>query len=212
MSRQAVAALLLITGAVALAGHGRSGGREPAAGPVKLSGAGDQASAGFRLQAGISTWKVSHDGRSNFQVSLLSGDGKTTVMPINEIGRFRGTQAVRVAKAGGYLLNVKADGKWAITIEQPRPADAPGKPLEVTGKGPSVTRFVTLPKGVSVFKVRHRGEGVFRVKVLDLEGRVVEQVAAAVGAYGGSKAITIEAGGIYLVNIYADGEWALKAE
>jgi hypothetical protein len=211
MSRQAVAALL-ITGVVALAGHGRCGGREPAAGPIKLSGAGDQASAKFRLQAGLSTWQVSHAGRSNFQVSLLSSDGKTTVMPVNEIGRFRGTQAVRVAKAGEYLLNVKADGKWAIRIEQPRPADAPKKPLEVTGKGPSVTRFVTLPKGVSVFKVSHRGDGVFRVKVVDLEGRAVEQVVGVVGAYGGSKAVTIEEEGIYLVNIYANGEWDLKVE
>jgi hypothetical protein len=211
MSRQAVA-VLLITGVVALAGHGRSDGREPAAGPIKRSGAGDQASTKFRLQAGLSTWQISHDGRSNFQVSLLSGDGKTTVMPVNEIGRFRGTQAVRVAKAGEYLLNVKADGKWAVTIEQPGPADAPNKPLEATGKGPSVTGFVTLPKGVSVFKVSHRGDGVFRVKVVDLEGRVVEQVAAAIGAYGGSKAITIEEEGIYLVNVYANGEWAVKVE
>jgi hypothetical protein len=50
------------------------------------------------------------------------------------------------------------------------------------------------------------------VKVVDRDGRVVEQVVAAIGAYEGSKAITIEEEGIYLVNIYANGEWSLKVE
>jgi hypothetical protein len=149
MYRQAVV-VLLFAGAIALTGHRPSDGGEPAASPIKLSGTGDQATAKFQLQPGLTTWLVSHDGRSNFQVSLLSGDGKSNNMAVNEIGRFSGTQAVRVPRGGEYLLNVKADGKWAITIEQPRPDSAPEKPLEVAGKGPSVTRFVTLPKGVNV--------------------------------------------------------------
>jgi hypothetical protein len=210
MSRQALA-ILFFTGVVALTGLRLSDGGEPSA-PIQLSGTGEQASCKFQLQGGLSTWKIAHDGRSNFQVSLLSSDGKSTDMKVNEIGRFSGTQAMRVAKGGEYLLNVKADGKWSITIEQPRPDGAAEKPLDVTGKGPSVTRFVALPKGISVFKASHRGDGVFRVKIVDREGRVVEQVAAAVGAYEGSKAITVEEAGIYLVNIYANGEWALKVE
>jgi hypothetical protein len=84
---------------------------QPALAPIRLSGKGDQASAKFELQAGLSTWHVTHDGRSNVQISLLKGDGKEVDMPLNEIGRYDGTLVVRVAKAGPYLLNVKADGK-----------------------------------------------------------------------------------------------------
>jgi hypothetical protein len=211
MSRRVVATLLF-TATAALTGLQPSDAKEPVAAPIKLSGTGDRASTKFRLQAGLSTWQISHDGRSNFQVSLLSSDGKSTMMPVNTIGRFKGTQAVHVAKAGEYLLNVNADGKWAITIEQPRPATAAEKPLEVMGKGPSVSRFVTLPKGISVFEVSHRGDAIFRVTVLDREGRIVMPVVAVVGKYEGSKAIMIPEEGVYLVNVSANGEWTLKVE
>jgi hypothetical protein len=206
MYRQAVTALLF-TVALALAGAARAD-----AAPVKLSGAGDQATAKFKLEAGISIWQIAHDGRSNFQVSLLSSDGKSADMPVNEIGRYKGIQAVRVARAGEYLLNVKGDGKWSIAIEQPRPDEAAGKPLEAAGKGPNVTRFVTLPAGLSVFKANHRGDGIFRVKIVDHEGRAIEQVVGVIGAYEGSKAVKIEQEGIYLVTVSANGEWTLKVE
>ncbi len=211
MTRQALTPLLF-TGLLALAGVAPAAAREPDAAAVKLSGSGDQASAKFHLQAGISTWEIAHDGRSNFQVALLSKDGKSADTTVNEIGRYKGTIAVRVAKAGDYLLNVNADGKWSVAINQLRPAEAPATPLEAAGKGTSLTRFVTLPKGLCVFKATHRGDGVFRVKILDREGRVVEQAVGVIGGYDGSKAIKIEEEGIYLVSIYANGEWTLKVE
>jgi hypothetical protein len=212
MYRRAVTALLFMA-LVALPGVSPVSGKDAAAtDSVKLSGAGDQASDKFKLEAGISTWEISHEGRSNFQVSLLSSDGKSTSMTVNEIGRYKGTQVVRVARAGEYLLNVKADGKWSITIKQPRPAEAPGKPLEATGSGPSVTRFVTLPEGLSVFKATHKGSGVFRVKLFDGEGHLVEQPVAVIGTYDGSKAVKVEQAGIYIVNISASGEWSLKVQ
>jgi hypothetical protein len=185
---------------------------QAAAPPIQLSGKGDQASSKFQLQAGLSTWKVTHDGRSNFKVSLLASDGKEVDMPVNEIGHYSGTQVVRVAKAGEYLLNVNGDGKWTATIEQPRPSTAPAKPLSVNGKSPTVTPFVTLPKGLCIFKMTHRGDGVFRVKLYNSEGRRIEDPAAQLGAYDGSKAITIEEEGIYIIAVYANGDWTLNIE
>src|SRR5262245_57274005 len=177
-----VAVALLLAGAIVLAGSVPASSEEIAA-PVKLSGKGEQATAKFRLKAGLSTWQISHDGRSNFQVTLVGTDGKTSDMNINEIGRYQGTQAFPVKKDGEYLLNVHADGKWSITIEQPRADEAQGKPLEFAGKGPNISRFVTLPKGISVFKVTHKGDSTFRVKILDRNGKYVEQVVGVIGAY-----------------------------
>jgi hypothetical protein len=71
---------------------------------------------------------------------------------------------------------------------------------------------VTLPKGLSVFKVTHAGDGVFRVKLYDREGKLVEQIVAAIGEYEGSKAVTLEEEGIYTVGIYANGDWSLKID
>lgn len=206
-----VAVAVLLAGAIVLAGSLPARGADTAA-PVKLSGKGDQATAKFRLKAGFSSWHITHEGRSNFQVKLLSTDGKIADMNINEIGRFQGTQAFPIKKDGDYLINVHADGKWSITIEQPRPTEAHGKPLEFAGKGPNISRFVMLPKGISVFTISHKGDSSFRVKILDRDGKYVEQVVGVIGAYNGSKAITMEEDGMYLLNISGTGEWKVKVE
>jgi hypothetical protein len=183
-----------------------------AAAEIELSGKGDQASRQFTLRAGLSTWQVKHEGRSNVQVALLNQDGRQVDMPVNEIGRFQGTLAVRVAKAGDNLLNVKADGKWSVTIRQPRPDAGEAKPVAKEGKGPDVPVFVALSKGLSVFKVTHAGDGVFRVKLFDREGKLVQQVFAHIGRYEGSKAVSLDKEGIYALGIYANGGWTLKIE
>jgi len=184
---------------------------QPAA-PVELSGKGDQASSKFQLQSGLSTWKVTHDGTSNVQISLLNSEGKYIDMPVNEIGRYSGKQIVRVGKPGEYLLNVKADGKWSVTIDQPRPSTAPAKPLTASGKGTNITPFVTLPKGLCVFKMNHRGDGVFRVKLFNAEGRLIDQIVGVIGAYEGSKAFTVDEEGIYIIGVSANGDWSVNVE
>jgi hypothetical protein len=179
---------------------------------IKLSGKGDQASSKFHLQAGLSTWHVTHEGRSNVQISLLTDQGKEIDMPVNQIGRYDGVQVVRVPKEGTYLLNVKADGKWTVTIEQPRPSSAKSLPLAAHGDGPNVSPFVSLPKGLSVFKVTHKGKGVFRVKLFNVEGKLIEQVTAQIGAYEGSKAVTLAAEGIHIIGVFANGPWTVDVE
>jgi hypothetical protein len=208
MYRRTVFALLAAAGTLATGSAGFAG--DLAA--IKLSGTGDQVSARFSLQAGLSIWQVSHEGRSNFQISLVNRDGDSVDMPINEIGRYRGVRAVRIARSGEYLLNVHADGKWSISIDQPRPTEAPAKPLEAAGEGAAVTSFVTLPRGLNVVKASHQGDGIFRVRVLDRQGRTLEQVVGVVGPYDGSRAIKIEEAGIYVFSIIANGQWSLKVE
>ena len=189
-----------------------SGGDETDGSTVKFSGKGQQATARFKLQPGLSKWQVTHDGRSNFQVSILSLDGKIQEMNINEIGKYNGTQAFPIKRGGEYLLNVTADGKWSIAIDQPKPNNPAGKPLEFRGTGPNVSRFVTLPKGISVFTINHKGDSSFRVKILTSEGKYVEQVVGVIGAYSGSKAITLEEDGVYLLNVSGNGEWSVKVD
>ena len=203
-------AALFVVAAVLLTARADGDTKDPA--PVKLSGTGEQATGRFRLQGGLSTWHFTHDGKSNFQVTLLKSDGKRSDMTLNEIGRYNGTQAVRVPQAGEYLLNVHADGKWSVTIAQPQPTNPSALPMALSGKGPSVSPFVNLPRGISTFKMSHKGDSTFRVKIIDREGKVVEQVAASVGPYNGSKAVTIEEEGTYLINVSTKGEWSLKVE
>jgi hypothetical protein len=215
MFQRSLASSFLV-GAVALLGLSLSrlaaDEAQPEAAPVKLAGHGDKASAKFTLQAGLSTWAVRHNGTSNFQISLVDQDGNEASMPVNEIGRFRGTLLVRVAKSGEYLLNVKADGNWTVAIRQPRPTNGEAKPVSRIGQGPDVPVFVTLPKGLTVFRVKHDGDGIFRVKLFDRDGKLVEQLFGQTGRYEGSRAFRVEQEGIYAVGVYANGNWSLKIE
>jgi len=178
----------------------------------ELTGKGDQASQKFSLQAGLSLWQVEHDGRHNFQVSLLNQEGREVSMPLNEIGTWKGTLLVGIAKPGEYLLNVRADGKWAITIREPRPESGASKPFAKQGKGSDLAGFVTLPDGLNVFRANYTGEGIFRVKLVDRNGKLVEHIFAQLGPYEGSKAISLGKEGLYAIGVYASGPWSLKIE
>lgn len=213
---QRFVALSFLVGAAVLLGLGHSrlaaDEAQPEAAPVKLAGHGDSVSAKFTLQAGLSTWTVTHDGSSNFQINLVDQDGNDSGMQVNEIGRFRGTVLVRVAKSGEYLLNVKAEGNWAVTIRQPRPTSGEAKPISRTGQRPDVPVFVTLPKGLTVFRAKHDGDGIFRVKLFDRDGKLVDQLFGRIGRYEGSRAFRVEQEGIYAVGVSANGNWSLKIE
>ena len=79
-----------------------------------FAGAGDYVSGVF-LSPGISTWKFSHDGTSNFKVFCysLSGDNDRVV---NEIGAYEAESSVTLGE--GYVFwVVQADGNWSITFK-----------------------------------------------------------------------------------------------
>ncbi|MDI6885804.1 MAG: hypothetical protein QMD22_05555 [archaeon] len=78
---------------------------------------------------------MTHDGDSNFAVRLLDDEGDKVDLLVNEIGEFDGSKAVGIKKQGDYILDVSADGRWTITIEQPRPFSAPSVPKTLKGKG-----------------------------------------------------------------------------
>ncbi len=178
----------------------------------EVAGKGDQVTQKFSLQSGLSIWHVTNEGPSNFQVSLLNDQGKSVDMAVNEIGSWNGTFVVRVPKTGDYLLNVKSTGNWTVAIREPRPEAGQPKPIAKQGRGTDVPVFVTLPEGLSVFRVKHTGDGIFRVKLYDREGKLVEHVFAQIGPYEGSKAISLDKEGIFAVGISANGAWSLKIE
>jgi len=178
----------------------------------EVAGKGDQVSQKFSLQAGLSIWQISNEGPSNFQISLLNPQGKEVAMTTNEIGNWHGTIAVRIPKTGDYLLNVRSSGNWSVAIREPRPETGVAKPVAKQGKGSDVPVFVNLTEGLNIFRVQHTGDGIFRVKLFDRDGKLVEHVFAQIGPYEGSKAISLDKEGMYAVAVYANGSWSLKIE
>jgi hypothetical protein len=179
---------------------------------IKVQGTGQQASEKFVLQPGLTMVEVSHDGQSNLIVRLLDEDGKSIDTLFNQIGTFRGAQGFGFATGGQRLLEVAADGNWTVAINQPQPTDAQPLPTELQGTGYEATPFIHLDKGLVVFKMKHNGESRFRVTLRDKDGRPVETLINTLGAFEGSKPVSIETPGVYFLNVGADGDWSIDAQ
>jgi len=184
----------------------------PTAEPITLSGTGQEATSKFSLEKGLSIFRMSHDGDSNFAIWLLDDEGDNVELLVNDIGSFDGSKAVGIKKHGDHLLDISADGRWAITIEQPRPSSAPSVPKTLKGKGQQASETFSLDNGLARFEMTHDGDSNFGVWLLDDEGDNVELLVNEIGDFDGSKAVSIRKGGIYLLDISADGNWAISIE
>ncbi|HJH28005.1 MAG TPA: hypothetical protein C5S37_14865 [Methanophagales archaeon] len=78
--------------------------QEPTPEPIALSGTGQEATSKFPLEKGLSIFRMTHDGDSNFAVWLLDGEGDKIELLVNEIGEFDGSKAVSIRNRGVYLF------------------------------------------------------------------------------------------------------------
>ena len=167
---------------------------EPA--PQTLQGSGQQVSGAVNLEEGITVFRMTHDGTSNFAIFLLNqSTGEQVELLVNVIGSFTGGKAVGIEAAGPYVLDVTADSNWTVTAEQPRPASAPAAPQAFSGVGQSVPAPFMLNEGLATFKMTHDGRGNFGIFLLDAEGGLVELLVNEIGPFDGSKAVSVT--GIY---------------
>ena len=180
--------------------------------PIALSGTGQEATSKFSLEKGLSIFRMTHGGDSNFAVWLLDDEGDKVELLVNEIGEFDGSKAVGIKKQGDYIVDISADGRWTITIEQPRPSSAPSVPKTLKGKGQQASEAFSLDNGLARFVMTHDGKANFAVWLLDDEGDKVELLVNEIGEFDGSKAVSIRKGGIYLLDISADGNWEIAIE
>ena len=155
---------------------------------------------------------MTHTGTSNFSITLMDSDGQRVELLVNEIGKFDGAKAVGIAKKGEYILDISANGKWTVEIEQPRPTTAETKPKAFTGTGQQVLPFVKLDKGLTTFKLKHTGKSNFSVLLMDKNGNREELLVNEIGDFDGSKAVGLSRSGIYLLDISADGVWTISVE
>jgi hypothetical protein len=179
---------------------------------ITLSGSGQEATSKFTLEEGLSIFKMSHDGDSNFAIWLMDNNGNNEELLVNEIGEFDGAKAVGIDDGGTYLLDISADGDWSVDIEQPRPSTATSVPLAFSGKGQQVSDFFYLDAGLVRFEMTHDGDSNFAIWLLDEDGDYVDLLVNEIGEFEGSKAVGITKSGIYLLDISADGVWEVSIE
>ena len=179
---------------------------------IELSGTGQQASQKFILENGLSIFKMTHSGTSNFSITLMDSDGQRVGLLVNEIGKFDGAKAIEIVQKGEFVLDISANGEWTVKIEQLRPMTADIKPKTFIGIGQQVSPFVKLDKGLTTFKLKHTGKSNFAVLLMDKKGNREELLVNEIGDFDGSKAVGISKSDLYLLDISADGEWSITIE
>jgi hypothetical protein len=192
--------------------------------PIEFSGQGDDVSAKFTLEQGITIITMTHNGESNFSIKLLDNTGELADLLVNEIGVFDGSVGIGVrednwigAKPGTHILDITADGGWAVLIKQPRPTSAASLPINLTGKGCSASSFFVLDEGLVTVSMTHDGESNFAINLLSIDGTMEELLVNEIGSYSGKKAIGVQGGniigarpGIHILSITADGNWSVS--
>jgi len=180
--------------------------------PLNFTGHGPRVSPLFTLSSGLAIFHMEHTGSANFIILLLDDHGNWVNLLVNEIGSFDGAKAVGIGITGTYSLDIQADGDWVVTIEQPHPASAPTVPQTYSDMGKQVSPLFTLTSGLTTFHMEHTGSSNFIVLLLDDYGNWVNLLVNKIGDFSGGKAIGIDAPGIHLLDIQADGTWEITVD
>jgi hypothetical protein len=179
---------------------------------ITISGTGQEATQEFRLEEGLSIFRMEYPGDRNFIIWLMDDQGNREELLVNNIGDFSGSKAVGIDNAGAYILDVNADDEWTVTIEQPRSPTAFPVPKVITGVGQKATEFVYLEEGLTRFEMRHNGDSNFIIWLMDKDGNLVDSLVNEIGDFEGSKAVRIDEAGPYLLGVTADGNWEISIE
>jgi hypothetical protein len=86
--------------------------------PNPLEGRAAQVSPRFFLQAGLAVFRVSYAGPGIFTLTLFDQSGQIRSELFNTTGAFAGSRAVKIARGDIFLLNIRADGQWMLSVEQ----------------------------------------------------------------------------------------------
>jgi len=171
--------------------------------PITQSGAGDNiVTLPAGAKAGIVT--VTHDGSSNFSVTVLNAANTSTgELLVNTIGAYSGSTVYGFSSfSKGVTLQITADGNWNLTIAPISTAPA----LAPAGAGDAVFLH-TGPTGK--LTATHDGSGNFVVQEETGKAFSMGLLVNEIGAYSGTVPL---AAGPSVIHVGADGNWTLLAQ
>jgi hypothetical protein len=178
--------------------------------PVVFEGSGNQATDLFSIPSGLTWFDFEYVGESNFIVYLLDENGDEDELLANELGSVTSNKALLLEEPAMHSLNITARGTWKIVMRastQEEIDSAPTAPTTVTGSG-NRTFFINIPTGRTQFEFSHTGERNFIVYLITGPGSQV-LVANELGVATGSKVMSIDSGGLFLMEVSGDGSWEI---
>jgi hypothetical protein len=169
--------------------------------PVTESGTGDSV---IDLPAPQGIITASHNGSSNFALSVLDSGNAMSELPVNVIGSYEGTTAYGMDELSedAAALEIVADGDWEITVAPV--TDAPEFSESQAAQGDGVYLYTGGP---ATWALSHDGESNFAIVYVSDSFFGSELLVNEIGPYEGSVAVTSGPG---VVIVIADGEWSLS--
>jgi hypothetical protein len=81
------------------------------------------------------------------------------------------------------------------------------EPITVSGNGQQASEYFELEEGISIFKLDSNGNGHFSMVLYSESGDYIELLVNEIGSFDGSKLVSVEESGKYLLDVSADGNW-----
>ena len=81
------------------------------------------------------------------------------------------------------------------------------EPITVSGSGQQASEYFELEQGLSIFKINSNGNGHFSMVLYGDDGEYIDLLVNEIGSFDGSKLVSIEKAGKYLLDVSADGSW-----
>jgi hypothetical protein len=171
--------------------------------PFVIAGSGDAVQP-FTIPGGdtIGIATISYDGSGNFAVWALDANLEQVDLLVNEIGSYQGT--VLLPTEGSAALEITASGNWVVEVKQLAASQAWDG--TVAGRGDNVLVYLG---DTGIAAVTHNGESNFSMFSYPLTGNgFADLLVNEIGPYAGS----VRFPGPALVEISADGDWAITVE
>jgi len=179
----------------------------------QLSGSSETITEDFELEAGLVLFEFTHPADTPFAFFLLDQESNHLTMPANHLHGVAGTGLYRVRENGVYRLHAIAEDAWEISVtplDVERLAAAPTPLTPMRGTESTVSLPTLLEAGAYEWQWSHTGELALEIMVLSADGteRIVALETTGVGE--GAATFTIPKSAVYLVYIFADGEWTVN--
>jgi hypothetical protein len=156
-----------------------------------------------------------HDGQSNFSIELIDDEsGETVDNLVNEIGPVAGAVGIGLPESR-YILDVDADGDWAIELGEPVAPDGEWgvPPATIAGEQPDVYGEVEIDGRVTVTG-EHEGKSNFAVLAWDEMSTSSffpdEVIFNEIGDFEGETSVQLS--GLFYITVDADGAYQISIE
>lgn len=180
--------------------------------PVDFRGDTGRTTDPFDHPGGLARFEYRHEGEEPFTVDVQTTEGRSVATLVEAEGAASGSRYLGLEE-GRYVLAVEAGGSWRLRYSAPMHEIGDALPVSYEGAGPTAVEPPFEVQGGDVtFDYRHDGEEDFVVDLVDVDtGEVAATVADTSGQTEGTTEEDLE-GGIYVLDVEADGEWTVTAD